>query len=557
MKIEELLNQSIDALERGSGVEAELDRYDMADHAAVGAELEPLLHLAQRLRQTKRREDAAGPAMQKAQLDRSLQRLHERLGTGTNGQIPTNGHALNGHTLIVESNGHHNGTVPQNPARTPDLVPVMSLEKTRQKKTLLEKYTSLALHPALRAAVVIVALLLAGMGMTVASADSLPNTPLYSIKRTTEQIQSQIVSGPAATRWHLELADRRLYEIQTLARLGKNVESDLVGEMQDEYRTAIAMAERNHDATTHRDITQHLEQARQVLTNLTPQVPEPSRPMISTALDELRQEQEKLDEGKRAPAGGTLPPGSDLTGSDLSAMPTAKGTATVLKEEIQVVPATPAPAEYSQHATLTPSQEPERFRIAPLSGTQPAESTPAPAATETREGIPRDQRATPEPTGTFHPETEQHKENRATATPQPAASPPYRPLPGITPTPEGSETPHPVELSATPQPTREHREEPLPTQTPHPRRDGPPPSPTYVIRRESPSPTPEPRRERPSATATPEPRRERPSPTPTHRDDNLPRWEPTAITGNIPAAPTATPEYRREHPDPTPSPGGP
>ncbi|MBI3941818.1 MAG: hypothetical protein HY326_02305 [Chloroflexi bacterium] len=538
MKIEDLLDQSIDALEHGSGVRAELDRIQMAGQPEEAAELEPFLLLAHRLRQTRHMEETRGLAMSEAQFDRSLQRLHKRLEAGTNGHVQTNGHAPKS-----ETNGHHNGILPQVPAHTPDPTTAMAHKKNRQKKPLLERYAALAAHPVSRAArggaaVVVVALLLAGMGLTVASADSLPDTPLYSIKRTTERIQTQMVSGPAATLWHLELADRRLYEIRSLTQTGKGVAPDLVGEMKNEYRTAVAMSERNPDAATHGAITEHLAQARQVLENLTPQVPALARPAFSTALDELRQEQERLEGKKPVPAGSNIP----------GATPTEKATATVVREEIQAVSPTPAPS-----ATWTPGQEHENTRIAPVSRTRPAE-IPA-SATGRREGVSRDGTVTPDPTATSHLEAEEPTKTGPTATPQPGTFGPRRGQPDVTPGPGGGATPIPALPPVTPLPTRQHAEVPAPTPTSLPHREGPPPSPTYVIRREHPRPTatPEPRREPPSPTATPEVKRERPSATPTREEDDPP---PTATPGNNPVPPTATPAYRREHVDPTPSPGG-
>lgn len=530
MNTEELLNQSIEAMERGNSVRAELDRLQTADGPEETAELESLLVLAHRLRQTRHEEETRGPAMSQAQFDRSLQRLHARLEVGTNGRFRTNGHTPKG-----ETNGYHNGAMADTPAQTPASAPVVSRPKNRRKKTLLERYAGLAVHPILRAAAVVIALLLAGMGLTVASADSLPNSPLYPIKRTTEQIQTQMVSGPAATRWHLELADRRLSEIRSLTQTGKSIAPDLVGEMKNEYRMAVAMVEQHPDAATHGTITQHLAQARQTLENLAPQVPAPARPAISNALDEIRLEQERLEGNKPVPAGGF----------NLYTTPTEKATATVMPEETQAVSPTLAPS-----ATWTPGQERERSRVAPASTTRPAETAATPTAR--REGS-REETATPASTGTAHSDIEQPAETEGTATPQPGTFGPHRDQPGGTPGPGGGTTPIPAVLPVTPLPTRHQTEAPPPTPTPLPRREGPPPSPTYVVRSEHPRPTetPEPRREPPTPTATPEIRRDRPSPTPTRVEDEPPR--PTETPSNNPVPPTATPAYRGEHEDPTPT----
>lgn len=88
------------------------------------------------------------------------------------------------------------------------------------------------------AAVVAVAVI--GLGTVAASADSLPHSPLYPVKRTTERVQLFLTSSPRGkAHLHLHFAERRLNETMELMSCCHSVDDAILVSMLEETDTAI------------------------------------------------------------------------------------------------------------------------------------------------------------------------------------------------------------------------------------------------------------------------------------------------------------------------------
>lgn len=86
----------------------------------------------------------------------------------------------------------------------------------------------------------VVAMAVIGFGTVAASADSLPHSPLYSVKRTTERVQLFLTSGPGGkAQLHLFFAERRLNETMELMSCCQSVDDAVLMSMLAETDLAI------------------------------------------------------------------------------------------------------------------------------------------------------------------------------------------------------------------------------------------------------------------------------------------------------------------------------
>ena len=88
------------------------------------------------------------------------------------------------------------------------------------------------------AAVVAVAVI--GFGTVAASADSLPHSPLYPVKRTSERVQLFLTFSPGSkAHLHLSFAERRLNETMELMSCCQSVDDAVLMSMLEETDLAI------------------------------------------------------------------------------------------------------------------------------------------------------------------------------------------------------------------------------------------------------------------------------------------------------------------------------
>ena len=98
---------------------------------------------------------------------------------------------------------------------------------------------SLAFAQALAA---VIAIAVIGFGTVAASADSLPHSPLYPVKRTTERVQLFITFSPSGkAQLHLSFAERRLNETMQLVNCCHSIDDTTLVSMLEETNLAIKM----------------------------------------------------------------------------------------------------------------------------------------------------------------------------------------------------------------------------------------------------------------------------------------------------------------------------
>ena len=86
----------------------------------------------------------------------------------------------------------------------------------------------------------VVAMAVIGFGTVAASADSLPNSPLYPVKRTTERVQLFLTFSPGGkAQLHLFFAERRLNETMGLMSCCHSVDDAILMAMLEETDLAI------------------------------------------------------------------------------------------------------------------------------------------------------------------------------------------------------------------------------------------------------------------------------------------------------------------------------
>lgn len=93
-----------------------------------------------------------------------------------------------------------------------------------------------------RGLAVVIAVAVIGFSTVVASADSLPHSPLYPVKRTTERVQLLLTLNPGGKAYlHLAFAERRLNETMRLMSCCQSLNHALLRSMLEETDVAIRM----------------------------------------------------------------------------------------------------------------------------------------------------------------------------------------------------------------------------------------------------------------------------------------------------------------------------
>lgn len=330
---------------------------------------------------------------------------------------------------------------------------------------------------------ILVAVVLIGGGTVVASAESLPDHPLYPVKRAVESARLLLAVSPqskAALR--VEFASRRLNEAMAVAQKGQPDQAkELIQEYSSELLSAVVTLEKAAaQGASVSDVSSELRGQvagqRTAVENAPAVLPDD---VLNSALEVARQVDGVLAELAVPPASGqALPSQPSPTGSPT---PTPTPTEKPKPAAPAVVPPTQPPRIEPPKSTpsllILPTRTPESF-------TQPPRLTPiilgATATPVSPTATPRP--ATPMPS---HTPTEAPPPDTPTARP---ATPTESPVPPtVTP-----RAPTPTEVTATPPPP-----EPTTTeQTPVPR----PPTPTSMT---EPPPAPTHTAEPPAATPTP------------------------------------------------------
>jgi hypothetical protein len=519
MPFDEVVAECLEAIERGATVEACLAQYP--NHAA---ELESLLRVALLLR------SAPPPQLSTAAFARgraavaAQARYHQRLRTA---MLPAAGNHA------VPSPQYLNGSTPRRSlpaARPPHPVQRSLATLTRWSSVLVSLVVLLACITATRSVLY-----------------SVPGEPLYPLKAMSERVEGVLMTAAGhQARWHIRQVERRLYELDALARQGlaaptltDTIEAEVAAavaasaSLPDEERATLFQgwladlrALQPHDPSTTTVVTlgrviQTVEAAADAppaptVLELTTTPPAPTDTVTSTPTTPAPTAATITPKAARgtitAPGGlvelPTVTPSGFLLPSPTLVWPTFTATAPPPTETPTAVPPTNTPFVAPSAGNDEDEEEPEPPTATPtiLPPTPTATATASLTATATMTQTLAT--ATPTVTQTITPVV------TITATPVVTVT--------LTPSPTVSSTPG----DGTPTIT--------PTATPTP---GESPLPTASLSTETPTPTP-------SATE---------SATPTETLTETPTPTNTPIEGNDEEDETATPTLTQEEADPSPT----
>ena len=271
---------------------------------------------------------------------------------------------------------------------------------------------------ALQRVVGVAAVLIFAAGLLYGGSRSLPGEPLYRVKRSVEAVRVGVASGTAEANVRVDLAERRLDEVD---RLIAQARSNVVG---TPGRPLAAVASID-DPRLVRLIEQTLQDARDQMERAAPVL------ISSRDADGLTRLASVARKGQT-----TVSDVADELPFDIQSPVLETG---VSLEEIEFE------AEKARAEIEASSAEPTPG---------PCEPTPSPTATPTASPTPA---VSPTPTPTPSPSP--------TPTPSPSPTPTPEPTPCVTPTP--TPTPSPTPAAAT-EPTPEPKDEATPSPTPRP-----------------------------------------------------------------------------------------
>ena len=155
--------------------------------------------------------------------------------------------------------------------------------------------------------VVLTLLLAGGGGIVYASTDSLPGSPLYGVKRATEQVQLFLAPmGTGRAELHISFAQRRLEEVQALAETKGKVDEETLAAIAEETELALkevegaSLAEKSNLLEKLASLT---ERQQAVLKGVQAKAPEAAQKGLNRALEASQRGHERAREalGKEKP----------------------------------------------------------------------------------------------------------------------------------------------------------------------------------------------------------------------------------------------------------------
>jgi hypothetical protein len=149
--------------------------------------------------------------------------------------------------------------------------------------------------------IVVLALVLAGGGGIVyASTDSLPGSPLYGVKRATEQVQLFLTPmGTGRAELHIRFAQRRLEEVQALAETKGQVDEETLAAIAEETELALKEVEGAHPAEKSNlleKLASLTERQQAVLKGVQAKAPEAAQKGLNRALEASQRGHERARE---------------------------------------------------------------------------------------------------------------------------------------------------------------------------------------------------------------------------------------------------------------------
>ncbi|MBN1659314.1 MAG: hypothetical protein JXA93_12995 [Anaerolineae bacterium] len=296
-----------------------------------------------------------------------------------------------------------------------------------------------------------------------ASAEALPGSGLYGVKRASEAAWLWFTPRNDRGSVHLSLADRRLHEFEALLDQG-TWDEEILAEIGQHVEAALVLAETMPPALAAPLLEEVMAVGAQQegrLTDLLATAPPSSRARVAAAIRVHRRWMsaaaarfEILSAGAGRPLVGSGTPAA--TGAGRNSM-TAAVTSTRTGTAAAMTPGRPSA---SPVATAVPGAG--ELTPVPESATQEPVEQPEPTDTPGETGV-AEATNTPRPSST----------PQLTDTPRPSSTPQLTDTPRPSSTPKLTDTPVPTETrkpTHTPKPTNTHRppEVPIPTKTPKP-----------------------------------------------------------------------------------------
>jgi hypothetical protein len=170
-------------------------------------------------------------------------------------------------------------------------------------------------RPALITALVVAVLVMLSSGIVAASAASLPNDLLYSVKIAVEELRLSLSPDSLnRSNLHLAFAAQRLDEIARLIRVDRGSDALIaLDNFTAHIRAAASIANAVPDATDRNALVEHvnasIDQSDVTLTQVAPQLPSSVQPAIRRAQETLRSARQS-EERHESPA---VPPTSTPT----------------------------------------------------------------------------------------------------------------------------------------------------------------------------------------------------------------------------------------------------
>jgi hypothetical protein len=280
-----------------------------------------------------------------------------------------------------------------------------------------------------RAAITVVLLVLmvvGGFSVTQVAASALPDSPLYPVKRFSEQVQLLLTPSPEGkARLYLKFGQERLREAEALAQRKGEVEPRLLADLltqNDQFFRVIRGADPEKQAVLLEEGKRLFEHQRRVLSELSRELPSgPQREVIEDVAGRVSEHQAFAEEVRGDPGlVGMVPTRAPLPAAIATPQ---RATATPPVVKVTLPPPTEAPATATSlppTPTPVPPTDTPQVEIVqqPMEeATQPPTATATPSPTPTPTPTPTQGAATPPaggPTATPEP----------SPTPQPTATPP-------------------------------------------------------------------------------------------------------------------------------------
>lgn len=318
---------------------------------------------------------------------------------------------------------------------------------------------SLRLAQAIAALLVIVSLVSAGtLGV---AAGSLPDSPLYPIKRATEWVQLALTTTPAGkARLHMSYSERRSDENLALLETGKGLSEATLQDMKSarsDALTAISQAPEEEKFNLLADFDRLVERQQDTLEEIKAVAPPSDQGAVEEALKDSEEHEQIATKAMIEPDLLLTPTHTPRPIDTATPVPPTDTAVAIARAETP----TPVPTATPVPPTATPIPKP----------TAKPTATPVPAPTETP--VPTPQVEVPpqpklEPTATPTPQVEvppQPTMEQPTVEPSPTLTATPSPMPTATPTstPPATPTPMPTaEPTATPTPQVEVPPQPVP-----------------------------------------------------------------------------------------------